>query len=69
MDLPQRGGALVKLTSLSALIGQGLHGSAPSGQGFGHARGPLPPHVTALAKKAPHKDFAWESEKKVLWFK
>ena len=53
-----------KLTSLSALIGQGLHGSAPSGRGFSHAGRPSPPRVTALAKKELLKeDFA--SEKRV----
>ena len=40
IDLPQWGGALVKLTSLSALIGRGLHGSTLSGRCFGHTGKP-----------------------------
>ena len=51
----------MKPTPLSALVGQGLHGSALSGGGFSHAgRNPPPlPRVSGLIKKKPqHKDFA-----------
>ena len=44
MDLPERGGGSVDQTSLSALIGQGLHGFAPSGRGLGLVGG-NPLHV------------------------
>ena len=39
IDVPQRGGALARPTSLFALIGQGSHRPPPlSGRDFGHAR-------------------------------
>ena len=50
MDLPERGGGSVVQTSPSALIGQGLHGSAPSGRGLGLVGG-NPPRVFALVEQ------------------
>ena len=74
MDLPQRGGALVKLMSLFAPIGRGFHGSALSGQGFGHTMKPAHSTCADSPKKVLHQDFAskqrvacWAGEALVQW--
>ena len=56
MDLPERGSCSVEQTSLSALIGRGSHGSALSGQGFGHAgKTPPPLHACPYSSKRSYK--------------
>ena len=74
MDLPQWGGDLVKLTSLFTPIGQGFHGSALSGQGFGHTGKPTHSTCADSPKKVLHQDFAskqrvagWAGEALVQW--
>ena len=74
MDLPQRGGALVKLTSLFSPIGRGFHGSALSGWGFSHTGKTAHSTRADSPKKLLHKDFAskqrvagWAGEALVQW--
>ena len=45
IDVPQRGGALARPTSLSALIGQGSNWPAPFWAGFRPGQEPAPPRV------------------------
>ena len=53
---PRPGRGWVKQTSLSALIGRGSHGSALSGQVFGHAgKTPPPLHSCPYSSKRSYK--------------
>ena len=47
----------MELTSLFAPIGRGFHGSALSGQGFGHTGKPVLSTRADSPKKVLHKDF------------